>query len=189
MKLVALSGYARSGKDTAAQVLRGEGWHRAAFADKIRDFALAIDPVVGTIVERDTHFIRSVRLSEVIERFGWNGYKESVYCDEIRRLLQRLGTEGGRDILGENTWVDATLNALDPDKNYILTDCRFLNEAQAVQQRGGLVVRINRPGVGPANSHSSETGLDSYEFDAIVYNDDDHDALRERLLRVIRRLS
>ena len=40
--IVAFTGYAGSGKDAAAAVLVDEGWQRVAFADPLKDVALAI---------------------------------------------------------------------------------------------------------------------------------------------------
>lgn len=181
MKLVGFSGYARAGKDTAVQVLRTEGFQRVAFADVMRDFALRLNPIVGDSGEPG----KQIRLETVVGRYGWDGYKDSIHSAEIRGLLQRLGTECGRQLIDENVWVDAALNGLDPDGMYAVSDCRFLNEAEAIRARGGKVIRITRPGVGPANSHASETSLDDYDFDAVVSNDDSHDVLRRKLLGVI----
>lgn len=179
MQLIGLSGYARAGKDTAAQVLRTEGWERIAFADKLREFLLRLDPGV-----RDNGH-KLVRVSDVITTFGWDGYKETIYSEEIRGLLQRLGTECGRQLIDDNVWVDATFANLNPDGRYAVTDCRFVNEAEAVRTRGGKMIRIERPGVGPANSHASETSLDDYDFDAVIVNDDSHEVLRQRLVKAI----
>ncbi len=93
-----------------------------------------------------------------------------LYGKEMRGLMQRLGTECGRELLGDNIWVDTALDNLTPGK-YAVTDCRFLNEARAIRDRGGKMIRIERPGIGPANSHISEKGLDDYYFDHIIYND------------------
>jgi hypothetical protein len=166
MELVAFSGYARTGKDEAARALVDIGFVRVAFADKLRDFLYALNPIVmgfGTVENR--------RLQDIIDAHGWDGYKETIYVKEIRPLLQRLGTECGRGILGENTWVNAALNNLDPDGKYVVTDARFVNEADAIRAAGGKIFRISRPGIGPANDHPSETSLDDYYFDGHVIND------------------
>lgn len=179
MKIVGFSGYARSGKDTAVQVLRTEGWERIAFADKLREFLLRLDPAVGT------NGRKNIRVSDVIAQYGWDGYKETIHSAEIRGLLQRLGTECGRQLIDDNVWVNATFSNLNPDGRYAISDCRFLNEAEAVRERGGKVIRIERPGVGPANTHASETSLDGYDFDAVVQNDDSHEVLRQRLVAIL----
>jgi dephospho-CoA kinase len=45
--IVGISGYARSGKDEAAKALVEMGFERRAFADKLREFLLALNPMVG----------------------------------------------------------------------------------------------------------------------------------------------
>lgn len=188
--IIGISGYARVGKDEAAKVLVDKyGFERIAFADKLRDFLYALNPLIkadvpAQVVVRDGVNIKrlmtdadtpstvniDVRLRDVIDKYGWDGYKETPYVGEIRPLLQRLGTEAGRQVLWDSIWIDAALHDLDPEKNYVVTDVRFPNEAGAVKERGGKVWRITRAGVGPANNHASETSLDNYMFDLQIAN-------------------
>lgn len=174
MQIVGLSGYARSGKDEAAKVLVEEfGFVRVAFADKLREVLYALNPtVLHDINTRRKDFEKPYKyLQDVIDEYGWDGYKETVWGPEIRRLLQRLGTEAGRQTLWDSIWVDATFAGLAEDAKVVVTDCRFENEAQAVKERGGQMWRVNRTGVGPANNHPSETSLDDWNFDWIIKND------------------
>lgn len=181
MQIIGLSGYARSGKDEAAKVLVNEfGFVRVAFADKLRDFLYALNPPVS-----HTRWVKSqsgktfatknpggeeVLLQDVIDEYGWDGYKATPYGKEIRRQLQRLGTEAGRQTLWDSIWIDAAFAGLPEDAKVVVTDCRFPNEAQAIKERGGVVVRITRLGTGPAvgadgSVHPSETSLDDWVFD------------------------
>jgi len=170
--IIGLSGYARSGKDEAAKVLVEQyGFTRIAFADKLRDFLYALNPIINPTPER--YFVAHPapkRLREVIDNYGWDGYKETEHGTEIRGLLQRLGTEAGRQTLWDSIWIDAAFADTSEDNNYVITDVRFPNEADAVKERGGVLWRIERAGVGPANSHASETSLDNYEFDRRLAN-------------------
>lgn len=160
--IIGLSGYARSGKDTAAGVLTYEfNFERVAFADLLREFLYRLNPCIGRPGEKSD-------VQTVIDRWTWDGYKETPYSDDIRELLQRLGTECGRQLLGENVWVDAAL-AVEAD-NIVVTDCRFPNEASAIINRGGQIWRVHRDGVGPANEHASENSLDRWPFDRWLYN-------------------
>ena len=170
MEIVGLSGYARSGKDTVADALIEKGWQRISFADKLRDFLYALNPIVDVGVNNEF-----IRLQEVIDHFGWDGYKETPYVSEIRPLLQRLGTEAGRNVLWDSIWIDAAFAGLDSAGKYVIADARFPNEAEAVTSRGGKVIRIEREGNGPAllpdgSVHSSETSLDDWPFDAVLEN-------------------
>jgi hypothetical protein len=175
MRLVGFSGYARAGKDTAYSLLAEQGWQRVAFAEPMREFLYRLNPMVGD------NGRGAIRIADVIDRVGWDGYKETLHGKEMRGLMQRLGTECGRELLGDNIWVDTALNGLDPQGSYAVTDCRFVNEATAIRDRGGKIIRINRPGVGPANAHVSETGLDDYAFDAVIENDGSLEDFKRKL--------
>lgn len=197
--IVGLSGYARSGKDEAAKVLVEEyGFTRIAFADKLRDFLYALDPIVDRkpVYRRGLlgRFRRPVayattRVQSVINMHGWDGYKESPYGPEIRGLLQRLGTEAGRQVMWDSIWIDAAFADTDPNGNYVITDVRFPNEAEAVRQRGGVLWRIERAGVGPVLNengvaHASETSLDDYEdFVQYLNNDGSLEDFQEKVSR------
>jgi hypothetical protein len=90
-----------------------------------------------------------------------------------RKILQLLGTEAGREIIHPNIWVNSLFADYTTDSNWIITDVRFPNEAQAIKDRGGIVVRIERPG-GESHcggAHASETALDDYDFDIVINND------------------
>lgn len=188
MQIIGLSGYARSGKDTAAEVLVEQfGFTRVAFADKLREVLYELNPIVDFLgrevavedgyIDNEilnaapvTGGIHPIGVKDVINRFGWDGYKETKWSKEIRRLLQRLGTEAGRQTLWDSIWVDAALTGLPEDAKVVVTDCRFVNEAQAIKDRAGIVVRVERAGVGPANNHPSETSLDDWDFDYTLPN-------------------
>ncbi len=184
MNIIGVSGYARTGKDELAAVLVEEyGYIRVGFADKLRDMLYALNPIVqaefGFEFRDSWHGPAFIMLQEVIDTYGWDGYKESEFKEEIRRLLQRLGTEAGRQTLWDSIWVDAAFAKLPPDAKVVVTDCRFKNEADAIRDRGGLLVRIHRPGIGPINDHISEIGLDKYPFDYHIDNDGTLDEYKE----------
>ena len=172
MILVGFSGYARSGKDTAAEALRSLGFIRISFADKLRDFIYEFNPLVEYHNFLNNGAVEYNRLRNVIDMYGWDGYKETIWGDDIRRQLQVLGTECGRMIIDNNIWVDSLFNTLPyADGKYVIADVRFPNEAEGIRNRGGKIFRIEREGVEAVNIHASETALDDYEFDGIIHND------------------
>ncbi|MEU4984870.1 hypothetical protein [Streptomyces sp. NPDC021969] len=167
--IIGLAGYARSGKNEAAEALVQYGWTQAAFADKLREFLLAVDPAIP-----GPYGTGNLRLSILIRDVGWEYAKD--HYPEVRALLQRTGTEAGRRLLGSNVWVDALFRDLAEAPALVVTDCRFPNEAQAVADRGGVMIRVERPGVGPAKDkvgrvHESETALDGWAYDHTLIND------------------
>jgi hypothetical protein len=105
----------------------------------------------------------------------------------VREFLQKLGTDAIRDALHTNAWVNALMadyrkiDYNDDEQpeypNWIITDTRFPNEAEAIKKAGGIVIRVDRPGVKPINDHPSETGLDDWKFDYKIANVSDIKAL------------
>lgn len=177
--VIGLSGYARTGKDTAAKCLKELGFKRVAFADTLRNAAYQLNPAIAVY---SGEWESPIFLQNIIDKHGWDGYKSTRYANEIRRILQRLGTEVGRNLIGEDVWVEATFNSL-PSDRYVVADCRFPNEANYIRERyDGLIIRIERPGVGPINDHPSETALDDYDFDFVIQNDGSEADLKHKLL-------
>lgn len=177
MKIVGLSGFARAGKDETARVLVEEfGFKQVAFADKLRDMIYALNPIVAVKDYNEVAFgkptQKPIYLQEVINVYGWGFYKETEYGPEIRRLLQRLGTEAGRQTLWDSIWIDAALTGFDDDARLVVSDARFFNEFDAVRERGGEIWRVNRAGIGPANDHASEMEAINYPHFAVTINND-----------------
>lgn len=101
----------------------------------------------------------------------------------VREFMQELGTDALRYNLHENVWVNALWcdYTLVPQgltheyghrirmnyeleqefPNWIITDTRFGNEAEAVKNRSGVMVRINRGS--KTSDHASETTIDTFK--------------------------
>ena len=184
--LVGLTGFAGSGKDTAAQALLNVGYQRRAFADPMRKGLLGVNPLVGPAPGEDYGNITLQQLvvgDEWNIGIGWDRAKREY--GEVRRLMQAYGTEGGRDIHGQQCWIDAAARTLYGGIDYVFTDVRFPNERDFIHERGGIVIRICRPGTAAANTHASEQVLD--DCDAGIINSGSIEELHhEVLLTVVR---
>lgn len=179
--IIALSGYAGAGKDSVADVLVAErGFVKYAWADTLRLAAAALNPIVHA------HDGDIVRYNDAIKAVGYTEAK--VLYPEVRLVLQRLGTEVGRNLISDNVWVDATLARIERDgnwnRNVVIADTRFPNEAEAVKSvdADNIVVRVTREGVGPESDHASEISLDDWEFDFHFDNNSDLDSLKTAVL-------
>lgn len=162
--IIGLSGYAQSGKDTAAEVLVEHfGFERRAFADPLKQSVVDLNPLVCGDGE--------VRAADVLYAYKtFDAVKQSMYGDEFRGLWQRQGTEVGRK-LRPSLWVEAIFDSMEDGGKYVITDARFPNEADTIKAWGGALWRITREGVGPINDHASETSLDDYPWDLEIRND------------------
>lgn len=165
MTIIGLSGFARSGKDTIADYLvKRHKFTRVAFADPMREALIRLDPWI------QMDGMPRVPLSQALRVYDWEDLKH--HSEDIRPLLQRMGTEVGRGMFGQDFWVDYAIGQSWQYERVVFSDVRFLNEVEAVHKNWGVNWRVNRPGVGPANEHVSEKQLIDYkQWDEVIDND------------------
>ena len=159
--LIGLSGFKRSGKDTAARELSfRQGYTRVAFADALRD--------------------------EVFDRFGIR-----LGDDDKDKPLPAYGLRSYRDLLIEHAqerraqnpdyWVervDVQVRAyLSLGIRVIVTDVRLPNEVAWLRRMGGLHIWVARLGV-TSNGHATEQDHSGIT-DLVIVNDADPDRLGE----------
>ena len=158
-KLIGITGVARSGKDSFAAHFTKYGFKRTAFAN-------ALKTAVAYIANEDSTLYFGDDTKEE--------YTEALQTTR-RMALQKVGS-AVRNSLGPDTWVRRVIRAWDAQGNppTVVTDLRFPNEALAIRERGGLIVRIVRPGsglTGEAAAHESEAGLPDDLVDIEIVND------------------
>lgn len=196
--LIGFAGLKGSGKDTAAKVLIEEyGFTKIAFADAVRDLALIIDPQVQVPMNlgrklSDPFIANSYvveRLTDLVAAFGWDFLKREV--PEVRRLLQVIGTEGGRNFFHEAIWIEI-INKQFPNiswdsAKYVVTDCRFDNEVAFVRDKGGELIWVDRPGL-VSDGHASESEHIKDLASVILHNTESVEELQEdvRLIMFMR---
>ncbi len=179
--IIGLSGYARSGKDTVANHLVDKyGFTKVSFAQPMRDALYALNPIVG--VQQKLGGTATISLRAVIDEYGgWDEYKETPWGNEIRGLMQRFGTEVGREQFSPTFWVDRAMAVAAKHRNVVFSDVRFPNEMSTLKNVGGLVWRVSREGIDPANRHASETALDDAVFDVNLSNNGDMQTLHKSI--------
>jgi hypothetical protein len=156
--LIGISGKIGSGKDTAAATLNALSNNRY----EVKKFAGKLKQIAGLLCGVDPIWFESQEFKLEHMPGEWGGMT-------YRTFLQRLGTEALRDGLHTQVWVNALFADEQSDSNWIITDVRFPNEADAIREKGGFLLRIERPGSAPG-THPSETALDGYSFDYTLHN-------------------
>jgi hypothetical protein len=139
-----ITGYARAGKDTLADgiIQANSGCssrvRRVAFADSLKD---ALDGAVQRFFPNLSYFDNAAKIEDrpLLVEFG--------------RAMRRRN----RDVFVQALIDDITVL----DCHYIVTDCRYLNEARLMQRQVSenfrvVTVLVETAGVGPANE---EEGL------------------------------
>jgi len=196
--IIGINGYAGSGKDTAGEIIKQlqpyERWEIKKFAGKLKEVA-SIILGIPTLMFEDQEFKKKT-LPQM-----WSDHGIPM---TVRDFLQKLGTDGLREGLHPNTWVNALMmdykeqvvNIMNDEgyqledryPNWIITDCRFPNEATAIKNQGGVIVRINRPGIHAINAHPSETSLDHWHFDYVIDNDEGITELKHQVIDILKQV-
>lgn len=112
---------------------------------------------------------------------------EGLFSVELtfREAIQRYGTEAHRDVFRDSFWIEEALRDRDKSKITIVTDVRFPNEMEAIRDRGGMMIKVVRPGL-PEDEHPSEQGIPDDDCQVVILNDGTLDELAigvEGLLR------
>lgn len=203
-KLIGISGKIGAGKDTVGIIIRqlgftnnGGTWENMKFAGKLKIIASLL---TGIPIEKfeDQEFKKTILGSEWGKPTKQNPlnaiepFKDITFVEmmSVRDLLQKLGTEAMRNGLHENVWVNALFADYTEDKQWVITDVRFPNEFKAIKEKGGIVIRVNRPGHGNsmkelAEAHPSETALDGHDFDYVIENDGNLEKLISKVKEIL----
>lgn len=149
--MIALHGKLGSGKDCTFErmcALTDDLFVRHSFAAKLKQ---AVAALYDVSVEQLEEWKRDAGATTRI-RFPVDGLSGGAHSFDvtrpmtIREVLQRMGTEVGRNTFGQSFWVDQAMKPaeLAREGGYVpvFTDCRFPNEAEAIVERGGEVWRI-----------------------------------------------
>lgn len=172
--LIGISGKKQAGKDTAAKFLvQDHGFKAFAFATPLKEAAKIVfgwgdEHVYGELKEVDDPF--------------W-GFSP-------RWALQHMGTDAMRGKIDDQIWIKATMRRAMPlvksGGNVVITDVRFPNEAMAIKESGGLLWRVERPGL-ETSDHASETALDDFAlWDEVIVNDGTISDLYSRVYEAVK---
>lgn len=176
MHLIGITGRARSGKDTAARILRDlHGYSPAAFAEPLKQMA-------------------SIFCDEAESLFHDDEAKEAVchlHGKTRRQILQLLGTECVKTYFGEGVWVRHMFKRINSGQygtKIVITDVRFEPEADAIIAAGGVILKMHRHGglTGEEAAHSSEAGIDPYKVDFNIFNSGSVGELAHELEKIAR---
>jgi hypothetical protein len=161
--LIGITGHKFSGKSTVARLLHNAtGYEVVSFADKLKDITCVLSGCTREQLE-DYDFKENELVPDYLRPYCLNAEKPT-----FRAFLQHFGSEVMRGV-NDNIWIDCTLDNC--GKNAIISDARFPNEAKAIKERGGIVIKVVRPDVKASDSHQSETLIDEIDADYTLWND------------------
>lgn len=153
--LIALTGAATSGKSLVSRRLsETHGFKTCRFAEPIKR-------MLGVGLGLTAEQLDGSEKQSPIPEFGGL---------TTRHLMQTLGYEWGRRMVHSDIWITAWKRDLARQGNLVVVDdLRFPNEAMAIRELGGIIWRVNRPGV-PVLDHASERASREIAVDQVVQN-------------------
>jgi hypothetical protein len=136
--IIGLVGFIGSGKGTVGDMFESHGFVKDSFAKPLKDACSVMFGWPRELLEGDTEVSRKWREEPDTfwsEKFG--------YSFTPRYALQLMGTEAGRNVFHQDIWVMSLLNRA-KGKDVVVTDVRFKNEINYIQENGGIIVRVKR---------------------------------------------
>lgn len=174
-KIFGLTGFAKSGKSTVAEIFKDFGAKEISFANHLKNTCsktFNIDridfdsqdlkeiPFKKPIVFTESHLESVVGLFEV--EVAFDGQFDHLIGTKLltpRHVAQFVGTDILRAI-DKNIHITTTMNQIAQKTGiFVVSDVRFPNEFDAIHDSGGTVIGIKRDSVAPkaANLHESES--------------------------------
>ena len=205
LQIIALTGSAGAGKDTAADILVTHcGFTKLAFADALRaEVQAAFNVPAELLTDRSEKELPTELLAYMAcTDMGYVGAmaRHELKHDEVltwrwlttpqspRKTLQRWGTQYRR-AQRVTYWLDLLrerihqLHALDGRTRFVITDCRFPNEGDMVRGMGGVVWQVVRDGLPDVEQgHASATDGSKLDPSVVIYNSGSLHNLREAIL-------
>lgn len=152
--LIGLTAQKRNGKDLMGDYLINKyNFVRLTFADKVKKIA------------QITYDFTDDQMDENKDKIDpyWNITPRDAF-KEIGTFYRNKDPE---------FWIKVVKKQYEEitDKCVVITDVRYLNEAEFIRNHGGIIVRIVRPSIISSCEHSSEQELLSINEDIKIIND------------------
>lgn len=205
-QIIGIGGKLASGKDAISDYLvENHGWVKIGMSDALGDSLLQLDPWIEEPTQERLGWFRTWVLEKIVglsnvkfyyERYSSilerEGYVQAKTYGEVRRLLQKLGTEVGRKIISESTWTDIVVRrakeAAKTAPGVIITGIRFPNELDMItDELDGELWWVVRPSLqaGSNSEHSSENSVHETDFDRTIQNDGTLDELYQKVSAIV----
>ena len=151
--LIGLCGKAGSGKDTVGIMLAKHGYTTYAMATPLKAMLAAAG------FKEPTRELKEIQIP---------GFDFSY-----RKAAQMLGTEWGRQV-DENLWLKLAKRHIEASQMpTVITDVRFVNEAEMILSLGGILVHVvgRSADLGTCSGHASEVGIPESYMDWVIHNE------------------
>lgn len=189
--IIGIIGPKGSGKSTLANIIKEQyKYEILSFASTVKDISSIIFGYDRELLEGST--IESRIWRETVDK-NWSQILNKDITPRI--TLQIIGTEFGRNILGQNIWVEVLKNKIfnqDLNQNYknvIISDIRYENEAQFIRNNKGILIRVSKSNSeSQSEIHSSEIELYDINEDYIIENNGTVEQLEQKIINLLNKV-
>jgi hypothetical protein len=167
LRIIGLGHYSRTGKDT--------------FANYYIEYLRYIMPEIKVVKKALAWKLKQI----TFELYAWDGMREPEYYETPEGALARdvklptlgmtpveiwvaFGTPAVREHVYDRTWLDYLLKTDHGCNILVIPDIRFPNEAKAVKELGGTLIKVVRPGYGPRNTVADRALLGYAGWDYVI---------------------
>ena len=183
--LIGITGYKRSGKDTAGEYFIKQGYIKYAFAGPLKKacqeiFMFTDEQTEGKDKEKyDDRWNISAR--KVFQRFGTEIFRENLadFYPEMEKIKENFWTYRFK------IWYENQLK-INKDIKIVVTDVRFDNEANIIKELGGIIIKVKRKKIINLDQHKSETSIEKIKCDYLVKNDSNIENYYEKLSKIVK---
>lgn len=142
MRAIGLSGYAQSGKTTAANYIeKAYGFRRKHIASTLRRMLAEMLCDLG---------YSPADVYDILEGSRKDGWIIPEIGRTSRELQITIGTEWGRELVHPDLWVGTWSNGIKPGERIMNDSVRFPNEEKGIREKlDGITILITRPGTRP----------------------------------------
>jgi len=156
MTAIGLSGFAQTGKTTAANYIEEVyGFKRVHIATTLRSMLHCLLYDLGYGLEDKDDILEGKR------KDGW--IIPELGCTS-RHLQITIGTEWGRQLINPDVWVKTWKHLASQYDRAMNDSVRFPNEEAGIKDMGGFTILIERPGTGPAAFKWKRIGKQIYKW-------------------------
>lgn len=155
----------QQGKTTSAKYLADKHEYRiASFATPINSMIESMLSCLGMQHKDVVYYMRHAK-EDVIPGIGVS----------YRHLARTLGTEWGRQYVGDSVWINSFIARFHNTKHvpFCVDDLRFQNEAACLREFGFILVKIvrNTDRDGLRDTHESDVNLANFtDWDYVIEN-------------------
>lgn len=172
-KIIAITGKRGAGKDSAAQGLYGLDYVHMSFADPLREI---VQIAYGITLEE---MLDPVLKEQPVPYYPYLSPRD---------ILTKIGTQGFRDLIDDQTWVQCFLRRASKLERVVVSDLRFLNEERILRTVDATIIRVvnpNRVDTDEVSQHRSETEMDQIVPHFTLINDGTIQDLQRKIKHIV----